>query len=167
MQSVLTESYLRLWPWAKHWCPFWYSCPNHLYAKKLDHTLARKNDAPMPKRNLKSVWEWRRQFVYFCVRICVFVFLCFCFRVCVFVCGLLLVCVCVCVFLCFRVCVFMFVEEVRTLCISQRNLTLSTRNPPKKKNGLPKTCILRVISLSRVKSPLQIQHPYLKRTWAF
>ena len=93
---------------------------------KLDHTLARKNDAPTPNRKmhltcdgviLKSVWEWQRQFVCFCVCIFVCVFLCLCFRVFVFVCLFVFFCGFVFVFLCFCVCVFMFVCLCLCFCV--------------------------------------------------
>ena len=93
---------------------------------KLDHTLARKNDAPTPNRKmhltcegvlLKSVWEWQRQFVCFCVCIylCVCVFLCLCFRVFVFVCLFVFFCGFVFVYLCF--CVFVFVFLCLCVCV--------------------------------------------------
>ena len=97
--------------------------------QKLDHTLARKNDAPMPNRKmhltsshnipcegvlLKSVWEWQRQSVCFCVCIFVFVFVCLCLCVFVFVC--LCLCVCLCSFVgC--VCVFVFVCLCFCVCV--------------------------------------------------
>ena len=88
--------------------------------EKLDHTLARKNDAPMPNRYAPHMWRCSFEvcvgmatsvcrFLCLYIFVCVFVFLCSCFLVCVFLCILLWVCVCVFVFLCFRVCVFMFV----------------------------------------------------------
>ena len=82
--------------------------------KKLDHTLARKNDAPMPNRKMHltiyhvKVFSWS-----LCgngnvsLYVFVFVYSCLCFCVCVFVC--LFVFFSEFVFVCLRLCVIMFV----------------------------------------------------------
>ena len=86
--------------------------------KTLDHTLARKNDAPMPNRYASHMWRCSFEVcVGMATSVCMFLCLCVCVVLfaCLFAffCGFVFVYLCSCVFvfafLCLCICVFVFV----------------------------------------------------------
>ena len=103
---------------------------HHKQHHKLDHTLARKYDAPMPNRKVHLTMCHAKVFFWsLCgngnVSLYVFMFVCLCVCLCSFVGLCFYVCVFVCVLLCFCVCVFVFLFVCLCFCV---NIALFT--PP-------------------------------------